>query len=194
MSHTEDFDIVGALEKLSTQVQQTADNSPSQLDHVLRHAIRTTSDLLKSSLPENVSEPWLQELSAFFTKSPCVKAPEQVQKTNSLANKEDRRGQNPSNNTVHILAPAGSNTKTASAVDEGAKQLSCVCGASLSPRSTHNEDSHPKHVTCIHGCGRVFHSAKCRKTHSRAHARDCPALQRKKLLAHIGLSSDPELF
>ncbi|KAI0559903.1 hypothetical protein FGB62_131g023 [Gracilaria domingensis] len=183
---------MGTLEKLTTQVQQAANDSSPYLDHILRDAIHTTSSLLKSSLPENVSEPWLQELSKFSAHPKLNASPEDGDGIHSC--KEERSHKKAPNGVVHLLAPSNLSCATSERAEEGQSQRVCGCGTIFSPSSISDDTLQAKHVKCIHGCGHLFHSARCRRQNSQAHAHHCAALQRKEVLKRIGLPVDPELF
>lgn len=171
--------LIAVLEQLSSQVQQTAQSSPAQLDHVLHNAIHETAHLIQSTLPDHVGTPWLNQLSDLAPTQPSANNPHA--KPPAPSEKASQK--------IHVFTPPPAQSSSSESQPSSPQQR-CPCGMAVTDAAQHVK--HP--VECVHACGRVFHSATCRRKHTRQHARECPALQRNKILKQIGLSPDPELF
>lgn len=171
--------LIAALEQLSNQVQQAAQSSPRQLDQVLGNAINQTTHLIQSSLPDHIATPWLNQLSDLTPTQPPPTNPRP--KPPASSEKASQK--------THVFTPPPVQSSSSESRPLS-PQHRCACGIAFTAVDQHAK----QHVKCIHGCGRVFHSASCRRKYTRPHATECPALQRNKILKQIGLAPDPELF
>lgn len=180
MDSNEDDDMLSKLQLLRTEVEQKINSSSRELEDALLHAVNATSEIINTNLPTDLGSKWLEELSSFKP------IPPKNEISDSAAGKS-RGSPMPSSRMIV------NNSDTLPSLST----KMCMCGIvvpSEARKSENEEHSAIKRRECIHGCGTIFHSAQCRRRHTRAHSEKCPALVRKKVLKNIGLSSDPELF
>lgn len=157
--------LISALEELAEDVQTASKKTPTQLEDKLDAAILKTSSLIQTALSEEDRKQWLSDLST-------IAAPKQ-----DMVN----------------LEPSAATREATPAMRQDT--ISCDCPQDdLCFRNPSAPLPTSKHVRCMHGCHVIFCSATCRKRHARAHRAVCSSLQRKKVLASIGLTGDTELF
>lgn len=156
--------IVASLESLCKSLQEAMSTNPAEVEPELARAGVTVEQIIKDAVPNDERESWLAELNHLTGGSGAEKS----------GSVEGHERSNAGTEADCFCDQVRKNMDETSRTDADSRQMG--------------------YVECIHGCGKRFCSATCRKKQIRGHSRVCSSIARKALLRRIGITGDDELF